>query len=347
MHILNAFRLLLLGNNKTLSDDLREGMLPFMGHLGRSAVAFYDEVPSELEYSMRDFTWFEIPPKPVPWMFETVDQAYEHLDELLKLVLALVGNDLNFHERTFRLASELSYDIMQALLMTKADPEVGRSLHEQISYKSMLMHQRTLQLMLDVSSEEGEEHYDCRTSDFEFILYEAEEILKMEKLVNRHDRVFRSTLGVLSPLFLVATKCRVSSVRHRAIKALHASQRRERTWNSCIATMLARHVVSIEEKHCEEPRRSPVTEEHRIRLDSVTFDQPAGQISVSYLFSPYDDQATRQHKTLSWTAKDAIDNDFECVCMSRKVLRASGYTGILLLSPTISCQCGDDNNIAD
>ena len=62
-----------------------------------------------------------------------------------------------------------------------------------------------------------------------------------------NQRVFKSTLGILSPLFLVATKCRNPSIRDRAIKALHSSARRERTWNSCIATILAQFVVHVEE----------------------------------------------------------------------------------------------------
>lgn len=348
MHIVTAFKLLLYGNDQTLSDDLREAMLPFIAHLGRCAVAFYDNVPKELECTMREFIWFEVPPKPVPCQrFDSVDQAYEHLDELLKFVLAFTRDDMTFHQLAFSSACELASEIRQTLLISEADPEINSTLETQLAFRSMLMNHRTLQVMLDAASTSSEMQYDWKTSDFEFILYEAEEFLKMERIVSQATKVFRPTLGILSPLFFVATKCRIPDVRRQAVKALHASQRRERTWNSCIAAMLACLVINIEEAHREELNLPTCGEQHRIRLHSVCFDQPAGRISVSYKYSPYDEHTPLQQEALFWKAQDAIDNDFECVGMSKKVLQASGYTGILLLSPRISCQCAHDNDFAD
>lgn len=102
--------------------------------------------------------------------------------------------------------------------------------------------------------------------------------------------------------------------------------------------------------HVEESTRlddqriqSLVNAGNRIRLESVQCDQSKGRIKVSCRYAPFDDSAPLGQETLSWAPENGVDNDFECVSMSRKVLRASGYTGILLVTPSIACQCASED----
>jgi hypothetical protein len=58
---------------------------------------------------------------------------------------------------------------------------------------------------------------------------------------------FSISLGIVTPLFLCATRCRDSSIRHRAIDILSTCQRREGLWDSELAGRVTRRIAAIEE----------------------------------------------------------------------------------------------------
>lgn len=58
---------------------------------------------------------------------------------------------------------------------------------------------------------------------------------------------FSLSLGIVTPLFICATRCRLSSVRHDAINLLLHSRRREGLWDAELAGRIAERIVSLEE----------------------------------------------------------------------------------------------------
>ncbi|KAL2870338.1 uncharacterized protein BJX67DRAFT_280640 [Aspergillus lucknowensis] len=54
-------------------------------------------------------------------------------------------------------------------------------------------------------------------------------------------------IGWMIPLFYVAIKCRVRSIRHQAIRLLESTSHREGIWDATITARIARRVVEIEE----------------------------------------------------------------------------------------------------
>jgi hypothetical protein len=62
---------------------------------------------------------------------------------------------------------------------------------------------------------------------------------------------FSADLGIVPPLFVVATKCRQPLLRRRAIRLLRSSARREGMWDSELAARIGQYIMSIEEY--EEP----------------------------------------------------------------------------------------------
>lgn len=58
---------------------------------------------------------------------------------------------------------------------------------------------------------------------------------------------FSLSLGIVTPLFICATRCRLSSIRHRAINLLLHSRRREGLWDAELAGHIAERIVSLEE----------------------------------------------------------------------------------------------------
>lgn len=58
---------------------------------------------------------------------------------------------------------------------------------------------------------------------------------------------FSLSLGIVTPLFICATRCRLSSIRHRATNLLLHSRRREGLWDAELAGRIAERIVGLEE----------------------------------------------------------------------------------------------------
>ena len=339
VHVITAFKLV-LESVSTLPADVQKGMYPYLIHMARKTLAQADDIDPKLESALRRFAWLEQRPSPVPEIFDSMNQAWAVVDDLQNCISALSSDDPEFVIEARPQAIHYAAKISNALLRSRREAD-DPALHAQ--YRALMMHHRVLQVMLDTKIGTDEGIYDLFTADFEHILYECEFLVREQQ----HSETasgggpWHPSLGLLAPLFFVATRCRIASLRHRAIKALRSSPRREREWNSCIASILARHVVRTEEAQRQpEEHDGSIHVKHRIRLDSVKLRRQDEEMDISYV-NPW----TNEYgiKTLSWKAKDAIDDEFECVTLSRKRLEMSGYSGIVLVTPTITCQCGDSD----
>jgi hypothetical protein len=88
---------------------------------------------------------------------------------------------------------------------------------------------------------------------------------------------FSADLGIVPPLFVVATKCRDPITRRQAIQLLKTSGRREAMWDSAMAAHIAEWIMRIEEGDsdplglvgCYSER---IPESSRIMIKSVDFD---------------------------------------------------------------------------
>ena len=143
-HILNAYRILFEGNNEILSDDVKDGLLPYLVHLGRSCIAFHDEIPADLGRDIRHFARFDIRPKPVPRVFAHINEALLHVEDLLEYVLATTNSDETFQKRAFVETSQLSTVIARALHMTRAELPSQKGPALDLFYRALLMHTRTI-----------------------------------------------------------------------------------------------------------------------------------------------------------------------------------------------------------
>jgi hypothetical protein len=71
---------------------------------------------------------------------------------------------------------------------------------------------------------------------------------------------FSADLGIVPPLFVVATKCRFPTIRRQAIQLLRSSARRESMWDSELTARIGQWVTTIEE---EEDKPSPSSFDRR------------------------------------------------------------------------------------
>ncbi|KND93743.1 Sterol regulatory element-binding protein ECM22 [Tolypocladium ophioglossoides CBS 100239] len=87
---------------------------------------------------------------------------------------------------------------------------------------------------------------------------------------------FSADLGIVPPLFVVATKCREPRVRRQAIQLLRSSARREGMWDSELAANIGQWIMQVEEFDEQAPPGAmptkPIPEEKRVMVKSVDFD---------------------------------------------------------------------------
>jgi hypothetical protein len=114
------------------------------------------------------------------------------------------------------------------------------------------IHHRTVSIWLDVAMQEGEYTFDSYTAGFEEIVELGSKLVTLpssgsdsnQKLPNS----FSFEMQVIAPLYFTALKCRVSSIRRRAIEVLRAAPRREGLWNAHISAKIAERVIEREEQ---------------------------------------------------------------------------------------------------
>ncbi|KPI37909.1 uncharacterized protein AB675_3121 [Cyphellophora attinorum] len=191
-------------------------------------------------------------------------------------------------------------------------------------------------------------------ADFQHIVVSMKIWLAGEATIPPKQRI--PNLGIIPALFLVATKCRDSGLRHDAVELLHDAARSERGWDTCIASVIARSVINTEGMALTagEPFvTGPDVDEtlasiqaHRQRLyvslAKVDLAPSEGVIRIRYWeqrLEPSGLQARRSVKvSIPYdSALGAGSPTFDI--LSSKVLRAYGYSGFILTAPEISCQC--------
>jgi len=110
---------------------------------------------------------------------------------------------------------------------------------------------------------------------------------------------FALDLGIVPPLFVVATKCRDRKLRRDAIRLLLASPRREGMWDSNICARVGQWIMEIEEEDLPPfaawgaPAVAIVSDDKRVMVKEILFDMQ------------------RREATLRCGTRGARDGDFD------------------------------------
>jgi hypothetical protein len=178
-------------------------------------------------------------------------------------------------------------DAFDHLLGTRTAP--GVTSQEKAGIAVLKMSQIMGQILFAMTFSDNEMLFDGFQPHFQRIVELALEVVGDEErrasakrcpdpaaCTHRHDRVpdlfggheysayhikpsFSADLGIVPPLYVVATKCRNPSTRRQAIQLLRSSARREGMWDSELTARIGMWVADIEEE--EElitPQRSPM-----------------------------------------------------------------------------------------
>ncbi|KAH9214228.1 hypothetical protein DL95DRAFT_446577 [Leptodontidium sp. 2 PMI_412] len=116
---------------------------------------------------------------------------------------------------------------------------------------------------------DDELQYDNFTPLFREIVELSQEILIEQKSPTSHRPVFTFDTGVVGFLWVVATKCRDSATRWKAVRLMLESPSREGRWHSAFVAKGAEAIIRIEEMGVQD---MVIPEEARIKAEGVTFE---------------------------------------------------------------------------
>lgn len=113
---------------------------------------------------------------------------------------------------------------------------------------------------------------------------------------------FSLSLGIVTPLYICATRCRESSTRHQAIFLLSYCQRREGLWDSELAGRIANRIVKIEETAAgilpgAEYHPSDIPLSARVRSLSPQLDE---QKRIKIRYNREGDEGGPTEETFTW-----------------------------------------------
>ena len=120
--------------------------------------------------------------------------------------------------------------------------------------------------------------WDWFTEDFEHVVDLATLIVKSSnnnKFTKTRGPDFTLDMGIVAPLFVVASKCRHPIIRRKAVALLYAAPRQEGIWDSVLTARVAERLISIEEAglgnvdRCEDVPDWARISEVEVKFDSL------------------------------------------------------------------------------
>lgn len=122
---------------------------------------------------------------------------------------------------------------------------------------------------------------------------------------------FGFSLGLISPLFLIATRCRDPTTRKEAVAVLRSMHRSEGCWDSCSAALIAKHVINVEERGLTVIQSmGDVTAFSRIRLVGAHVDYITRRLILHVRRYPFDGpDAPIEEERVEWHTAGGQDRD--------------------------------------
>ncbi|KAK5956753.1 hypothetical protein OHC33_002241 [Knufia fluminis] len=339
MHMLAAYRFMRdfekeIEVGRVLANPaLTDTLMPILRRLFIDAATFSD-VLARMPYDTPYEDWIH-DLLHMPQVFATIEDAYEVLGHLMKYAIAISLGHIKFGSKTHK---QLQRSIKKYEMVLDDSPldmyggEKVPTQQKRFFRKDLKLHHRVAQILCKCTPETMEHSFWAFTADFQWILQQMSALMELEPLGEP-----KLTLGWTPPLFLVATRCRVSRLRREALRLLHALERVERPWSSCIAHAIAEFVVDLEEMS-DIGAQDPTSFTY-VRLLSVRFDPDKAEATATYDIQV--DQrvvGTESRKFMLRTPANTLMGA-NGVNLPDPVLRASGYSGTTLWTPHIECHC--------
>ncbi|KAL1882323.1 hypothetical protein Daus18300_000809 [Diaporthe australafricana] len=201
-----------------------------------------------------------------PPLFDSMNQARKHLEGLFNAIHCLTARcprkhivrdapkallDVQYRIQTYLRLWQQVYKLSRLKLISQLNLRNAQSYPLLTVYHTMAVVMVTTCL-----TPPDESIFDSFEVAFASMVSTCEDMLRTAVQLMVSDRAagfcsesfsFTADMGLIPPLYYTALKCRVPSIRRRAIKLLETATHKENIWNGAVAAQVAREVVKIEE----------------------------------------------------------------------------------------------------
>ncbi|RMZ79776.1 hypothetical protein DV738_g3208, partial [Chaetothyriales sp. CBS 135597] len=240
----------------------------------------------------------------------TLAQVRNHLDTLLICVYQLAKSDLQMFRYWNKTDIPLTWQERQEDAVTKfqnwldaievffKQPGLALSQHDSKSLLGLRLQIRVALIMVRMGIDcKPETTYDQFIGEFEEIVSRSEQLFQSlavqdaRPLDVENANEFMMELGLVHPLFFVATKCRDWNLRRRAVAQLRKAGK-EGVWEGPVMALLATKIIKLEEEGVA--RGTTVPERNRFHEIRKNVDYDGRQILFE-AHKPLDDTYQNWH----------------------------------------------------
>lgn len=153
------------------------------------------------------------------------------------------------------------------------------------SIGTLRVQQNLLEIMLNeeqFSTPNNEPVWEDFMPQMERVVSLAESVVSESATTGDLNPTFSLDVGIVVPLFVVASKCRNKTLRRKAIELLACQQRQEGLWDSQLVARVLAHVVAIEELGFENIRGEDIPDWARVFEIDAAFDIEGRRARVTY-----------------------------------------------------------------
>lgn len=201
-----------------------------------------------------------------PPLFGSMSQARQHLDGLFNAIHCLTvrcPRECIVREAPIELLDTQSR-ILTGLRLWQRAYKVSRlnltsqlNVRDALSYRLLTVyHIKAVVMATTCLAPPDESIFDSFEESFASVVSACEHLLEDAIATIVADKAegycsggfsFTADIGLIPPLYYTALKCRVPSLRRRAIRMLETATHKESIWNGAVAARIAHEVVKIEE----------------------------------------------------------------------------------------------------
>ncbi|CAH0057890.1 unnamed protein product [Clonostachys solani] len=222
------------------------------------------------------------PPPTIPTCYDSLDAARMDFDRIMNYAFSVL------HPRGITVSYEPAQDVISILgrwkqaLDTLDSQTEGRTTLQRCIRKLLEIYSHISIIIASTYNVEFETTFDDYTPRFQAIVDLADDLVHYWQIVPQEFSLLYSfDLGLTPPMFLVASRCRHSRIRRKAMDLMLNSPFYHGAWQDRYSGLCARRMIEIEELGLEEGAFVP--EKARIRKVYADLDEENEQIVMQYL----------------------------------------------------------------
>ncbi|CAG8244994.1 unnamed protein product [Penicillium salamii] len=229
-----------------------------------------------------------LPPPNVPSSYSSFISARIDFDRTMNYIFSYL--ETSQCPDTTR-PTQASMDVLcqwKAALDTSTFPEERLTL--QMRTRNLLeMYFHVSAVIIETYHAQTESIFDQHTPRFQIIVDLAETLAHTcVEMSEDYSLLFSFDLGIIPPMFLVASRCRHPIIRRKAIALMLQSPMYHGIWQDRYSGLCAQRIMEIEEQNTEIIMdRITVPEDQRIRKVSADLQEKESEITMQFVRSPF------------------------------------------------------------